>query len=84
MIKLFLETTLNDGINTLSSTKYWISELKCGRASIFDEDRAYRPNKVNTSERVKKIHDVVKTDWRMKECERNFVPSYLMMKKNLS
>ena len=45
---------------------YWVAESKRGRMSCQDEHCSVRPNKVITTQMVKKVHKMVLDDRRLK------------------
>ena len=41
-------------IKAMTTIRYWLNEFKCGRTSVFDEERPGHPIKVSTKDMVKK------------------------------
>lgn len=65
-IKNVLDFTLEDSAPSFSTVKKWAAEFKRGRSSIFDDKRSGRPKTATTEEIIKKIHNVVLNDRRLK------------------
>lgn len=92
-IKEEMDSTLGDSSPSYSTIKQWVSEFKIGRVSISDEPRSGRPVEVTTSEMIKKIHQIVLEDRRLKvhqiaetcgmsgERVRNILHNHLSMQK---
>ena len=57
--KAELDSTLGEPFPLFTTIKYWVAEFKQGRTSCQDENRSGRPNEVNSTEMVKKIHKMV-------------------------
>ena len=49
-----------------TTIRYWFNEFKRGRTFVFDEERPGRPIEVTTEDMVKKMHDIVSADRRVK------------------
>ena len=54
---------------SMATIRYWFNEFKRGRTFVFDEERPDRPIEVTTEDMVKKIHDIVLADRRVKSRE---------------
>ena len=63
-IKVKLLAIYMDQAPSMTTIRYWFNEFKRGRTSVFDEVPV-RPIEV-TMEMVKKIHDIVLADHRVK------------------
>ena len=50
----------------MTIVRYWFSEFKGGRTSVFDEERPGRPADVITAKFVKKVYDMILADRRTK------------------
>lgn len=71
----------------------WFTEFRCGRTSTNDAERSGRPVEVTTTEMIKKIHDIVLNDRKVKVREivkavnisfdrvLNILHNYLAMQK---
>ena len=66
MIKAKLHAVYKDHAPSMNTINYWCNEFKRGRTSVFDEERPGCPIKVTTEDMVKKIHDIVLADRRVK------------------
>ena len=65
-IKVKLHAFYKDHAPSMTTIRYWFNEFKRGRTSVFDEERPGCPIKVTTEDMVKKIHDIVLADRRVK------------------
>ena len=59
--------TLGKDAPSYATVKRWVAEFKRGRQSLEDDPRPGRPVTVATPEMVKKVHDIVMTNRRVKE-----------------
>ena len=65
-IKVKLNAVYKDHAPSMTTIRYWFNEFKRGRTSVFDEERAAHPIEATTGDMVKKIHDIVLADRRLK------------------
>ena len=64
--KAKLDKYYGDSAPSLSMIKKWFTEFRCGRTSTENAERSGRPVEVSTPETIKKIHDMVLADRRLK------------------
>ena len=65
-IKVKLHAVYKDHVPLMTIIRYWFIEFKRGLTSVFDEECPGRPIEVTTEDMVKKIHDIVLADRRVK------------------
>ncbi|XP_045500072.1 histone-lysine N-methyltransferase SETMAR-like [Colias croceus] len=65
-IKGRLDAMYGDSFPSIATVKNWFNEFASGRTSVFDEPRPGAPKTAATEENIKKIHDLVLTDRRLK------------------
>lgn len=65
-IKDRLDAVYGDSSPSMATVKNWFNEFVRGRTSVFDEPRSGAPKTAATDENVKKIHDLVLADRRLK------------------
>ena len=65
-IKVKLHAVYKKLAPSMTTIRYWFNEFKRGRTFVFDEERPGRPIEVTTKDMVKKIHDIVLADLRVK------------------
>ena len=65
-IKVKLHAVYKDHAPSMTTIRYWFNEFKRGRTSVFDEKRPARPIEVTTEDIIKKNHDIVLADHRVK------------------
>ena len=65
-IKVKLHAVYMDHAPSTTTIRYWFNEFKRGRTSVFDEERAAHPIEATTGDMVKKIHDIVLAERRLK------------------
>ena len=65
-IKERLDAVYGDSSPSMATVKNWFKEFKRGGTSVFDEPRPGAPKSAITKGNVKKIHDLVLADRRLK------------------
>lgn len=65
-IKERLDAVYGDSSPSMATVKNWFNEFARGRTSVFDEPRPGAPKTAATEENIKKIHDLVLADRRLK------------------
>lgn len=65
-IKDRLDAVYGDSSPSMATVKNWFNEFVRGRTSVFDEPRPGAPKTAATNENIKKIHDLVLADRRLK------------------
>lgn len=65
-IKEELDTVYGDSAPSFTTVKFWAAEFKRGRISLADDERSGRPKTATASDNIKKIHQMVLDDRRMK------------------
>ena len=66
MTKVKLHADYKNHASSMTTIRYWFNEFKRGRISVFDEKRPGRRIELTTEDMVKKIHDIVLADRRVK------------------
>lgn len=51
---------------SLATVPFWAADFRCGRTSVLDEDREGRPKTATNEKMVKKVHQIVNADRRLK------------------
>ncbi|CAK1588256.1 unnamed protein product [Parnassius mnemosyne] len=64
--KAKLDKYYGDSAPSISMVKKWFTEFCCGRTSTEDAERSGRPVEVSSPKTIKKIHDMVLADQRLK------------------